>query len=848
MTICLSRILLDSAAVILRMKSCGLSLDWLRTIPIPRLTACCDRMDDALPGISVTDKTLQLELIQNPAFAAYYARLLPLFPEDPPVEKKPEPAYGSRRYYSTPATPPPSPRAVLMAALHGLLESCQANGRDITAFPPDKLMEALALSQLKSCDQLAYLENFSPMELSDETRQTAAANLRHCVEVPLALTGPQKALLLEPFISDRELFAGAPFGEIWTLLESCPALTDMIRLLHEERIREQLTLESYRAIAQDAAEHYQLLSVLIPRLGADAASRFMGHWQRSGCPLYELRTMERRTREHPDTDWSGQIATSAGYVNQLYGSRFKAIDLSRVNSAQENILIYAIVHDKKHFIRLVDEHADTFLGLPDTSALFQEELYREHFNLNELSAADLAAWARMNQRQLNVNRLVPGRRYAFPELRTLCGQPSRYIRLYHLLRSDSQDYRLRVFRQARKRDILPPDMEESGLAALAENLDRKPLDAWMQKDFGHIAGLTANDAARLLAHLDEVRPLLPGVQTREDALLVLRNRDTLEQYASIAELKDGLLHTDADWLALAKRMELTPEFQEQHRESIIGFLCSNGAYIAETYAKGLQEKQQTAFLRVVKAELMGQFADLKYYEGDLQRELNAPLTARVKEGWRTNLRMEKDGLEVREHDGFFPTMLLGTQPQRTCMSYIDGQYKECLLSAFDSNKKILYATLNGRVVGRAFLRLTKGRLSGTDAPGEDDNGFTFADLEHPASRPARPREREGLTLFLERPYISGAGPETAQAVMRMFADLAGRKADELDTMLVLSADYRSKVTSGFTWTKYAIYISRSKAGAQYLDSLGGQATVSAEGSYKTNTFLVREPGALACSA
>ena len=99
------------------------------------------------------------------------------------------------------------------------------------------------------------------------------------------------------------------------------------------------------------------------------------------------------------------------------------------------------------------------------------------------------------------------------------------------------------------------------------------------------------------------------------------------------------------------------------------------------------------------------------------------------------------------------------------MSYINGQYRECLLSAFDSNKKILYATLNGRVVGRAFLRLTKGRLTGADVPDDD---------------------------------------------------------------------------TGFTWTKYAVYISKSKAGAQYLDSLGGQAAVSAEGSYKANTFLVRE--------
>ena len=75
--------------------------------------------------------------------------------------------------------------------------------------------------------------------------------------------------------------------------------------------------------------------------------------------------------------------------------------------------------------------------------------------------------------------------------------------------------------------------------------------------------------------------------------------------------------------------------------------------------------------------------------------------------------------------------------------------------------------------------------------------------------------------------------------MNMFVELAGRKADELDTMLVLSEDYRKKDMPGFTWTKYTIYISKSKAGSQYLDSLGGQATVSSEGSYKSGSFLVR---------
>ena len=37
---------------------------------------------------------------------------------------------------------------------------------------------------------------------------------------------------------------------------------------------------------------------------------------------------------------------------------------------------------------------------------------------------------------------------------------------------------------------------------------------------------------------------------------------------------------------------------------------------------------------------------------------------------------------------------------------------------------------------------------------------------------------------------------------------------------------------------FYIYISASKNGSQYLDSLGGEASVSASGSYTCNTFLL----------
>ena len=44
---------------------------------------------------------------------------------------------------------------------------------------------------------------------------------------------------------------------------------------------------------------------------------------------------------------------------------------------------------------------------------------------------------------------------------------------------------------------------------------------------------------------------------------------------------------------------------------------------------------------------MGKLDQLKYFEGDLQRELDSPLTGPVKTGWKRNLYIVQNDLEVR---------------------------------------------------------------------------------------------------------------------------------------------------------------------------------------------------------
>lgn len=69
--------------------------------------------------------------------------------------------------------------------------------------------------------------------------------------------------------------------------------------------------------------------------------------------------------------------------------------------------------------------------------------------------------------------------------------------------------------------------------------------------------------------------------------------------------------------------------------------------------------------------------------------------------------------------------------------------------------------------------------------------------------------------------------------------LVKEKAEKLGARLVLSSSYKNVLENkNYVLSNFYMYISASKNGSQYLDSLGGVAGVSASGSYTCNTFLL----------
>ena len=308
-------------------------------------------------------------------------------------------------------------------------------------------------------------------------------------------------------------------------------------------------------------------------------------------------------------------------------------------------------------------------------------------------------------------------------------------------------------------------------------------------------------------------------------------------------IKDSIENIDSSWNKLIEVLELSEKFINKNIKNIKEFLLNNGAEIALTYYRQLQSNsQRKSYKLIVKSELMGEFTKLKYYTNDLDKEINYELKQYQIDEWtKNNIRIQDGNIEVKEYDDFYHTMILGVEPMHTCLSYINGTYNRCLLACFDSNKKILYARIDGQIVARAMIRLTKGTYKNI----KSSQTLEFVDLENLENLEnvedvvnTKKSTNERLTIFLEKAYIYGISDKLKQKIEKMFIKVVENKANKMNAVLVLSDYYSKQVIENYISTRYYMYISKSKAGSQYLDSLNGQASVSDEGQYKANNFLI----------
>ena len=676
----------------------------------------------------------------------------------------------------------------------------------------------------------SYMKYYGEQNVSKEEKEQLVKSIAMCMDVlDFEKAGEKdRMLLVNPVFSSELLLDLLENVNNLKILQD-QDLMELVNTLagYEAEIR-SLNQNQFDQMKERPVEILEKLRIVTRYIEKENLTDGLNLWLWNEALYEDLCKLERAFTDGADP--AEVFSSKVSYVNTLYQNPVSKISLSSLSEEKSEILLYAITQKKKAFLNLINEEAELFYDLPNASMLLKKEVYQEYINLNTLNRKNLKDSADLILLRDRFE-LLAKREHTFEELKLLCTAKEAVIRLYEQLTCKC-DERLLVLRELIKRECVPYSFWKGQIEPLAAALSQKPLSRWIREDFWNIPDLSYGTALWLLVYREQLKGMEKEITMEQQALYLLKDLALVKECDSLSELKEKLILGDVSWRLLKEKLSFSEEFVQNNAARIGNFLFVGGAEIMETFLERQPSKIEE-IRRLVTAELLGKFDELKYPSGDLMREIDFEVSEEAEKEWKKDRTFTRGNLVLKEETGLLPVMQIGEIPSYSCLSYRSGLNSDCLLSCFDSNKKFFFIRKNGQVVFRAMIRLTKGSYVGDRMRKK----IQFADL----SGAGKPKEEEGeeLVLFLERYYEKNlTNEEMDQAVYLAFV-AAKEKAKKLGARLVLSCYYQDDVkTKEYIKSNYYLYISKSKNGSQYLDSLYGEASVSDSGDYSSNIFLL----------
>lgn len=801
--------MIEHAKLAVRMYKNKIDMELIKKFSTEEINNCCNRIenDKLLNNEKKESIIIQEELIRDEKFIDYLIE----------VHEK----------------------TIDMQRFEKLIQDIKDHNEKITDYPIEHITDVINNEDLSSEACYDYLKYF--INTNVLMKRTITDNLNYFYSQKNTkfeeLTEKERALFEESYLHEYNLIPFYDIKKVYEFLAGNEKLRDVIDFLNYRKLYIPLNIDAYEKINNNAEEIGLYIETIANKISDDEIMyQLLLKWLSNGCSLYELKIIEKRIENIENEQLEKMFNSRSSYINFIYGNKLKEFPLDTINGEKEELIIYAISNNKKRFLKLIEENMNEFLSIPSNSILYREKFYTKYINLNELTLKNLIKLQTMNvNRYTKINELKE-QTYTFEEISTLYNMEKQYIDLYNELLDLKVDDRLLRIRQFIKKLLLSTKMEEVEIKKLAEKIKEKPLYIWLENDFNKIKDIKMSDVIQILINYETISKYIPEIKKQNELAYILRNINQIQEYGNLQSIKDNIEEIDEYWNELKRYMNFDKEFIEKYNQNIREFLLNNGAELAYKYYTSRNDEQKASLKLIIKAELMGEFKKLKYHTNDLIEEIDYKLNEnQIKEWTKNNTKISEGKYDIEEYDDFYHTMILGEHPQRTCLSYIDGMYNRCLLACFDSNKKILYAKINGRIVARAMVRLTKGSYKKAN----NAKTLSFVDVENNNS--IVEENREYLTLFLEKAYISGIPASEEKNIKKLFINLLETKAKEMNALLVLSTYYAYDIEDEYIKTRYYMYISRSKSSSQYLDSLDGQASVTDEGQYKVNNFLIWKP-------
>ncbi|MGV2886096.1 hypothetical protein [Paenibacillus taichungensis] len=542
----------------------------------------------------------------------------------------------------------------------------------------------------------------------------------------------------------------------------------------------------------------------------------------------------------------------------IYGEQSLAYDALRHAEDYDPhhivLLKHCIESGKKGFLRLtLNEGArEAFIALGRYNLLFTNE-FQTIVNLNTLSEKNLLALAGMNNKEEYLEVFNQDTPLTFEEFQFLYTKSKMDIDFYYNLFEDfSVGERLRIARELPElktvRDLY--QTENDLFTELMSLVKVMPMKQWVKEKRLSLSDAEDHHYLKMLLMPELFVKLKSSVKKGSDVDFVLKERELLAIADTLDEAKLMFVQKNEACQFMLEKLNVSRDFIQKYKVNIVNYyergLCEIFQYLHDK--KKFEAYQLQNLNLITKAEISGKLDEVKFVKEDFELEIGLPVSDRIVTEWMRNRTSKMEGMPIEETYDYETTLRIGQYPVETCQHWHDGSYSRCLLSNFDTNKKVIVAKgRKGHVVARAIIRLTKG--SETFIPKNEPvktKKLGFKDVEaQPEVEVVKEvkKPKEELVLFLERCYTKADG-EHGKAIRREIVKLAMEKCKALGAKLVLADEYASddleELQDFVIEDSYYIFISYSKNGFQYLDSLSGQAEEDNEGKYKSGKVLIQK--------
>ena len=540
--------------------------------------------------------------------------------------------------------------------------------------------------------------------------------------------------------------------------------------------------------------------------------------------------------------------TREEFLKFFYPNDINAQILLNIDSYIKRAFVRHLLNNKKRaFISLLVKNINMFLEMDYANVLFNENFYKA-VNVNSLTQKDLIF---LNSKNLKLLELPNNIQLTFNEYKTLAlaktiteYSSGMMMEIYLGLMDVSIDKRIRLFKEIIPFENYLTSLKKEKATKLSNILKEESFSSRFQKAKKNIKNLTKKDFLRFLI-IDPLSNLFNEPEKVEQVKNQIKNRSDLDFLFKLYKDKYKTVSSD---LKIIKRnyydesglrskviqlFGFEKDFLKLYEENIFNML-DQGIFdvILSLLRDGALTIQQENNLKLLtKAYIADQYDKIKFYNNDLDKELEMIVQNNIKNIWKKNYSSSVNSIFCTETYDFQTLLRIGEKPMGTCLHWETGTYRNCLLANFDASKKIMAAYKNDEIVARAVLRLTKYAT-------KIDSTLSFKDVEKVGIGEDN-SNKEKIVLFLEKSYTH-FDTDQKKLIKAEFLKILLKKAEDMGAVLVVSDDYNSiikKMFPNLEKEKCKLFIPRSKNGVQYMDSFSGLVRASQAGGFMEKHFF-----------